>query len=89
MNAQPTSSTIAYMKGTYTDGWLIAKAGGFAHSASDNPYGYTRNSRIDYVMTSTGTANLRMTRFEVMDTRDARGVMPSDHRPLVVDYVVN
>jgi endonuclease/exonuclease/phosphatase family metal-dependent hydrolase len=89
MNAQPTSTTIVYMKGTYTDGWLVAKAGGFAFAASDNQNGYTRNSRIDYVMTSLKAANLKMTRFEVVDTRDANGVMPSDHRPIVVDYLVN
>jgi endonuclease/exonuclease/phosphatase family metal-dependent hydrolase len=89
MNAQPTGSTITYMKGSYSDGWLEAKAGGFAYSASDNKNGYTRNSRIDYALTSKGAANLTMTRFEVLDTRDANGVMPSDHRPIVIDYVVN
>jgi endonuclease/exonuclease/phosphatase family metal-dependent hydrolase len=89
MNAQPTSTEMTYVKNTYTDGWLTAKAGGFAHSASDNPNGYTRNSRIDYVFTSKNAANLKMTRFEVVDTRDANGVMPSDHRPVVVDYMVN
>jgi endonuclease/exonuclease/phosphatase family metal-dependent hydrolase len=89
MNAQPTGSTITYMKGEYTDGWLEAKAGGFAYSASDNRNGYTRNSRIDYVLTSKGAAHLTMTRFEVVDTRDAKGVMPSDHRPIVIDYLVD
>jgi endonuclease/exonuclease/phosphatase family metal-dependent hydrolase len=89
MNAQPTSTTITYMKNTYVDGWLDAKAKGIAHSASDNPNGYTRNSRIDYVLTSKNAANLEMTRMEVVDARDANGVMPSDHRPVVVDYIVN
>jgi len=89
MNAQPTGSTITYMKNYYTDGWLMAKAGGFAYSAPDNTNGYTRNSRIDYALTSKGAANLKMTRFEVLDTRDANGVMPSDHRPIVIDYTVN
>jgi endonuclease/exonuclease/phosphatase family metal-dependent hydrolase len=89
MNAQPTSTTITYMKNTYVDGWLDAKAKGIAHSASDNPNGYTRNSRIDYVLTSKKAANLKMTRMEVVDARDANGVMPSDHRPVVVDYDVN
>jgi endonuclease/exonuclease/phosphatase family metal-dependent hydrolase/regulation of enolase protein 1 (concanavalin A-like superfamily) len=89
MNAQPTGTTITYMKDSYTDGWLAAKSGKFAFSAADNANGYTRNSRIDYVFTSKDAGNLRMTRFEVLDTRDAKGVMPSDHRPIVVDYDVN
>jgi endonuclease/exonuclease/phosphatase family metal-dependent hydrolase len=88
MNAQPTSTSMTYVKNTYIDGWLAAKADGFAFSAADNPNGYTRNSRIDYVFTSKNAANLTMTRFEVIDVRDAKGVMPSDHRPLVVDYLV-
>jgi len=88
MNAQPTSSSIAYMKNYYTDGWLVAKAGGFAYSAPDNPYGYTRNSRIDYVLTSKNASHLKLTRIEVVDTRDANGVMPSDHRPVLAVYSV-
>jgi endonuclease/exonuclease/phosphatase family metal-dependent hydrolase len=88
LNAQPTSSTLTYLKKTYTDGWLVAKSGGFAYSASDNPNGYTRNSRIDFVMTSTKATNLKLTRVEVVDTRDANGVMPSDHRPVLAVYEV-
>jgi endonuclease/exonuclease/phosphatase family metal-dependent hydrolase len=89
MNAQPTSSEMAVVKKTYADAWSTAKAGGFAHSSSDNPNGYTRHSRIDYVFTSAQAANLKLIRVEVVDVRDAKGVMPSDHRPIVVDYAVN
>jgi endonuclease/exonuclease/phosphatase family metal-dependent hydrolase len=88
LNAQPTSSTLTYLKNTYTDGWLVAKSGGFAYSASDNPNGYTRNSRIDFVMTSKKASNLKLIRVEVVDTRDANGVMPSDHRPILAVYEV-
>jgi endonuclease/exonuclease/phosphatase family metal-dependent hydrolase len=89
MNAQPTSTEMAYVKNEgFRDAWADAKAGGYAKSASDNPNGYTRNSRIDILFTSTGVSNIRPTRVEVVDTRDSSGVMPSDHRPLVITYDV-
>jgi len=90
MNAQPTSTEMTYIKNTgFRDAWADAKAGGYAKSAADNPNGYTRNSRIDQLYTSTGASNIQPTRVEVVDTRDGNGVMPSDHRPLVVTYDVN
>jgi endonuclease/exonuclease/phosphatase family metal-dependent hydrolase len=89
MNAQPTSTEMTYLKNQgYRDAWADAKAGGYAYSAPDNPYGYTRRSRIDILYTSTGVSNIVPKRVEVVDTRDANGVMPSDHRPLVVTYDV-
>jgi hypothetical protein len=33
-------------------------------------------------------SKIKPTRVEVVDTRDSKGVMPSDHRPLVVTYDV-
>jgi endonuclease/exonuclease/phosphatase family metal-dependent hydrolase len=90
MNAQPTSTEMTYVKGTgFRDAWADAKSGGYAESAADNPYGYTRNSRIDQLYTSTGVSNIKPVRVEVVDTRDSNGVMPSDHRPLVTIYDVN
>jgi endonuclease/exonuclease/phosphatase family metal-dependent hydrolase len=88
MNAQPTSTEMTYLKGYYTDAWQVAKSGGFAYSASDNPNGYTRNSRIDYVFTSKSATTVKLTRVEVVDTRDSNGVMPSDHRPILAVYTV-
>jgi endonuclease/exonuclease/phosphatase family metal-dependent hydrolase len=88
MNAQPTCTETITMKTAYTDAWAVAKAGAFAYSAPDNPYGYTRHSRIDYVFTSKAAANLTLSRVEVVDTRDANGVMPSDHRPILAVYDV-
>jgi endonuclease/exonuclease/phosphatase family metal-dependent hydrolase len=89
MNAQPTSTEMTYVKNEgFRDAWADAKSGGYAHSASDNPNGYTRNSRIDQLYTSTGVSKIKPTRVEVVDTRDSNGVMPSDHRPLVVTYDV-
>jgi endonuclease/exonuclease/phosphatase family metal-dependent hydrolase len=90
MNAQPTSTEMTYIKTAGSrDAWADAKAGGYAKSPSDNPNGYTRNSRIDILYTSTGASTVKPTRVEVVETRDANGVMPSDHRPLVVTYSVN
>jgi endonuclease/exonuclease/phosphatase family metal-dependent hydrolase len=89
MNAQPTSTEMTYLKNEgYRDAWADAKSGGYAYSPSDNPNGYTRNSRIDILYTSTGVSNIRPKRVEVIETRDANGVMPSDHRPLMVTYDV-
>jgi len=89
MNAQPTSTEMTYVKNEgFRDAWADAKSGGYAKSASDNPNGYTRNSRIDILYTSTGVSHIKPTRVEVLDTRDSSGVMPSDHRPLVVTYDV-
>jgi endonuclease/exonuclease/phosphatase family metal-dependent hydrolase len=89
MNAQPTSTEMTYLKNQgFRDAWADAKAGGYAYSAPDNPNGYTRNSRIDILYTSTGVSNIKPKRVEVVDTRDSNGVMPSDHRPLVVTYDV-
>jgi endonuclease/exonuclease/phosphatase family metal-dependent hydrolase len=89
MNAQPTSTEMTYLKNQgYRDAWADAKAGGYAKSAADNPNGYTRGGRIDLLYTSTGASNLKPTRVEVIDARDANGYMPSDHRPLVVTYTV-
>jgi endonuclease/exonuclease/phosphatase family metal-dependent hydrolase len=89
MNAQPTSTEMTYLKNQgFRDAWADAKAGGYAYSASDNPNGYTRNSRIDILYTSTGVSNIKPKRVEVIDARDSNGYMPSDHRPLVITYDV-
>lgn len=72
----------------YTDAWLAAKALGATANYSGNCDGCTRNSRIDYVFTSKGATNLVLKSAEVMDTRDAYGKMPSDHKPMMVVYSV-
>jgi endonuclease/exonuclease/phosphatase family metal-dependent hydrolase/regulation of enolase protein 1 (concanavalin A-like superfamily) len=88
MNAQPTSTEMTLIKQTYTDGWDAAKKGGYAYAASDNPNGYTRHSRIDFVFTSKKATVLKPTRVEVIDARDSNGVMPSDHRPVLSVFTV-
>lgn len=87
-NDQPGDSPITTITAKYYDAWAVAKSGGYAYSTPDNPYGYTRNSRIDYVFYSHGESYLTLTKVEVPETRDANGVMPSDHRPLVATFYV-
>jgi endonuclease/exonuclease/phosphatase family metal-dependent hydrolase len=76
------------MKQSSYDAWTVAKAAGTAISSSDNPDGNTRNSRIDYVYDSHGATNLVLKSMQVFDTRDANGVMPSDHRPILAIFTV-
>jgi endonuclease/exonuclease/phosphatase family metal-dependent hydrolase len=72
----------------YTDAWKVAKALGTAVNYAGNCDGCTRNSRIDYVFTSTGAASLVLKSAQVYDTRNASGVMASDHKPTLVVYDV-
>jgi endonuclease/exonuclease/phosphatase family metal-dependent hydrolase len=50
--------------------------------------GETKNGRIDYIFYSKGCANLTVTSSQVFDTRDANGIMPSDHRPVLTVFDV-
>ena len=87
-NAWPGSSENASMTSSDYDAWAVAKAAGTAISASDNPNGNTRNSRIDYVYYSHGAGDLVLKSVQVVDTRDSNGVMPSDHRPVLAIFTV-
>jgi endonuclease/exonuclease/phosphatase family metal-dependent hydrolase len=87
-NDQPTSTTMLTLLAKYYDAWAEAKKAGTASAAPDNPNGYTRNSRIDDVLYSRGETNLTLKSVQVIDTRDANGVMPSDHRPLLAVFQV-
>lgn len=72
----------------YTDGWLAAKSLGTAINYSGNCDGCTRRSRIDYVFSSKGASFLKVKSAQIYDTRNSSGVMPSDHKPLVVTFSV-
>jgi endonuclease/exonuclease/phosphatase family metal-dependent hydrolase len=87
-NGLPSSSEIGTFTSAYSDGWAQAVKLGIQQSAPDNPNGYTRNGRIDYVFYSHGEQHLTLKSVQVVDTRDANGVMPSDHRPLVATFTV-
>jgi len=88
-NGGPGTTEINTMTNAYYDSWAAAQQLGVAYSAPDNPYGNTRNSRIDYVFYSHGEQHLKVQSVTVVDTRDSNGIMPSDHRPLLTVFGVN
>jgi endonuclease/exonuclease/phosphatase family metal-dependent hydrolase len=89
LNAWPDQSSIAEMRKAYVDGWEQAAALGKARTfPGNNPVGATKNGRIDYIFYSRGAANLTVVESQVVDTRNAAGVMPSDHRPVVTTFEV-
>jgi endonuclease/exonuclease/phosphatase family metal-dependent hydrolase len=87
-NDQPGDPPITTMTAAYYDAWAHGKKAGIASSPSDNPDGNTRNSRIDYIFFSHGEKNLTMKKIQVVETRNSSGVMPSDHRPLLAEFLV-
>jgi endonuclease/exonuclease/phosphatase family metal-dependent hydrolase len=87
-NASQGSSEWNDMLQNYQDAWYQAKNAGTAVSYPANPGGNTRNGRIDFVWTSKGASQLTLVGAQVFDTRDASGVQPSDHRPVMAIYSV-
>ena len=89
MNAWPDQSSIAEYDKTYNDSWAVAENAGRAISFSGlTPSGATKKGRIDYIFYSKQAANLAVVSSQVYDTRDANGVMPSDHRPVLTTFEV-
>ena len=87
-NAWPGATEIAKMTKLYHDSWAEAVKDGTSIAYSGNTAGNTRNSRIDYIFYSHGASSLVLKSSQVYDTRDANGVMPSDHRPVVTTFTV-
>ena len=87
-NMQPYSTEYYASAANHVDGWLKAKSLGTAYNYSGNCDGCTRNSRIDYVWLSKGATTLSVKSAQIYDTRDANGVMPSDHKPLLLTFSV-
>jgi endonuclease/exonuclease/phosphatase family metal-dependent hydrolase len=88
-NAKVATTEIGLMTPLHTDVWLKAAAGKTAFSYPGNTsFGATRNARIDYMFLSKGATSVTIKWAEVFDTRDAKGVMPSDHKPLVAEFEV-
>jgi endonuclease/exonuclease/phosphatase family metal-dependent hydrolase len=85
-NMQADTPEYQSMTAGHVDAWRAAKALGTAVNYAGNCDGCTRNSRIDYVFTSKGASSLTLKSAQVLDTRNASGVMPSDHKPLLVVY---
>ena len=87
-NATYTSTENAMMKDTYYDSWAVAQANGTDMAYSGNEAGNTRNGRIDFIYYSHDASNLVLKSSQVYDTRDANGVTPSDHKPLMSVFTV-
>ncbi len=87
-NAWPSTTENATMKITYIDSWAQAQADGTAVAYPGNTDGNTRNSRIDYIYYSKGATVLTLVSSQVFDVRDANGVMPSDHRPVMSTFTI-
>jgi endonuclease/exonuclease/phosphatase family metal-dependent hydrolase len=87
-NDQPGDAPITTMTAAYYDAWAEGKKAGIASSPSDNPSGNTRNSRIDFIFYSRGEKNLTLKKVQVVETRSSSGVMPSDHRPVLAEFLV-
>lgn len=87
MNAWPDQASIAYFNTYYQDTWTTAVAAGTATAFIGNN-GETKRGRIDYIYLSKDAADLSVASSQVFDTRDANGVMPSDHRPVLTTFIV-
>lgn len=87
MNAWPDQTSIAQFNRYYNDSWTVAVQQGAATAFAGNN-GETKNGRIDYIFFSKNASNLAVKSSQVYDTRDASGVMPSDHRPVLTTFIV-
>lgn len=87
MNAWPDQTSIAHFNTFYNDSWTVATRLSTALAFSGNT-GQTKSGRIDYIFYSKNAPNLVVKSSQVYDTRDAKGVMPSDHRPVVTTFEV-
>ena len=89
-NDQSATTPITMMKNAgYYDAWAEAASDGTAVDYPGNrKFGATRNSRIDYVFFSKNAKHLVLKGARMIDTRDAHGKMPSDHKPMLVTFSV-
>jgi endonuclease/exonuclease/phosphatase family metal-dependent hydrolase len=87
-NAGPGTAELNLIGQTYQDAWTRAKALGTAANYPGNCDGCTKNGRIDYIFASSSATTIELKRAEVFDTRDAQGVMASDHKPLLAVYTL-
>jgi endonuclease/exonuclease/phosphatase family metal-dependent hydrolase len=87
MNAWPDQTSIAYLNTLYTDSGTVALSPGTAVAFPGND-AQTKNGRIDYIYYSKASTGLTVVSSQVYDTRDANGIMPSDHRPLLTTFSV-
>jgi len=83
-NAWPDTTEIKTMTATYVDAWAEAVKAGT--SIGD---GITHGShRIDYIFLSKTASFLKVASAQSFKTKDATGVTPSDHEPLLAVFNV-
>ena len=87
-NAGTGTPEINAMLVGYNDMWPYSKSLGLTTNYSGNCDGCTRNSRIDYLFVSKAATALVVKKAEILDTRNASGVMASDHKPMVVTFEI-
>jgi endonuclease/exonuclease/phosphatase family metal-dependent hydrolase len=87
-NAWPGTPEISEMTRDYRDAWAEAVRSNRDVAYPDNPDGHTRKTRIDFVFYSRDATSLVLKKAQVFDTRDRKGVRPSDHNPLVATFEV-
>jgi endonuclease/exonuclease/phosphatase family metal-dependent hydrolase len=87
-NASYTHPEWRAMTQTYFDSWAEAQKDGTDIAYPGNPSGTTRNSRIDFIYYSRAASSLTLKSSQVFDTRDSKGVTPSDHKPLMSIFTV-
>jgi len=87
MNAWPDQTSIAQYDTYYNDSWPVAADNGTAVAFPGNN-GETKNGRIDYIFYSKNASSLSVISSQVYDTRDANGITPSDHRPVLTVFAV-
>lgn len=84
-------SNLPYIGGDYDDGWSAAAAIGTTQGYPGNTSGatYVSGYRIDFIFESELASRLVVRSARVFDTRNASGVRPSDHYPLLLTYGIN
>jgi endonuclease/exonuclease/phosphatase family metal-dependent hydrolase len=87
-NAGASTVEINTMVANYVDAWPLAKSLGVAVNYPGNCDGCTRGSRIDYLFIAKEATKVVLKRLEILDTRNASGVMASDHKPLAATIEV-
>ena len=87
-NASASTTESSTMKATYVDSWAEAQSDNTDVAYPGNEAGNTRHGRIDYIYYSKTASKLRLVSSRVFDVRDSKGVMPSDHRPVMSTFEV-
>lgn len=87
-NSWPGTAEISDMTKDYHDAWAEAVRTDKDVAYPGNSDGHTRKTRIDYVFYSREATSLVLKKVQVFNTRDANGIRPSDHNPLVATFEV-